>query len=255
MEKKLRWISSRKHNPAVKYFYGNPVHTNPWTQCYSGSKCKTHPTCTFSSYNSNYQFNYLLNPLANQHLPEELFELHPRLALGALPHVQHPLCCPLRLESTLSSSLHLFLAPHGFDKDHILQYSVRNTDKIMVGKKKKERILHSMVPVTPISETIDVMGFCHSLLGMQLAGMPQGPAWCMCTCHLFACTSVGINAIIIKQTSANKVTIKTAFKFKPEVKSKKHRLQNILFLQNARDVDTRVLWHYSEWHFSPGDYP
>lgn len=63
----------------------------------------------------------------------------------------------------------------------------------------------------------------------------------MCTCHLFACTSVGINAIIIKQTSANKVTIKTAFKFKPEVKSKKHRLQNILFLQNARDVDTRVL--------------
>lgn len=136
-EKKLRWISSRKHNPAVKYFYGNPVHTNPWTQCYSGSKCKTHPTCTFSSYNSNYQFNYLLNPLANQHLPEELFELHPRLALGALPHVQHPLCCPLRLESTLSSSLHLFLAPRGFDKDHILQYSVRNTDKIMVGKKKK----------------------------------------------------------------------------------------------------------------------
>lgn len=114
MEKKLRWISSRKHNPAVKCFYGNPAHTNPRTQCYSGSKCKTHLTCTFSSYNSNYQFNYLLNPLANQQLPEELLELHPMLALGVLLHVWHTLCCPLKLGSTLSSILHLFLAPHGF---------------------------------------------------------------------------------------------------------------------------------------------
>lgn len=78
-----------------------------------------------------------------------------------------------------------------------------------------------MVPATPITETI-VMGFCHSLL----AGTPQGSACCMCTCHLSACTSVGINAIIM---SAKKVTLKTAFKFGPGVKSKKHCLQNIFF--------------------------
>lgn len=41
--------------------------------------------------------------------------------------------------------------------------------------------------------------------------------------------------------SAKKVTLKTAFKFGPGVKSKKHCLQNIFFLHDARDVDTRVL--------------
>lgn len=48
--------------------------------------------------------------------PSSFFEVCPVFAVGMLPHVQHRLCCPQRLQSTFSSTLHLFLLPPPFSQ-------------------------------------------------------------------------------------------------------------------------------------------